>query len=319
MAKRATPNNRLGKGPIARNVLSSARQLLRQKVVDLAAWRDAKFRAEDFDTTLRSHHELSPYDPVHGVYIYGQHQLSVLIEQLAALPMLDPLTDAYAAAADDYTPSGPPLSPLTTSYFTSWGFFDLHAGAHKETFGTVAIALCQFLQVDPGLIHIFELMQQSRMGLYLHEGMSGHHVLLRELITHREIRAMSASGYQGRPGEIWFARVLPAPFDHEPFDYSVVFTTPYIAGKLKDKQTFSRTTAHDWVAYFERNLDQTGFEDKEAAYALLMKYGLSRHYWNEYVFLAYLHHQPDMIVLAGFPDIPSSLPHSKEGEERFGF
>jgi len=213
MPKRAQPNKRLGKGPIARAVLASARQLLRRKVVDLAAWRDAKIRAEDFEKTVLSQAELSVYDPVHGVYIYGQHQLSVLIEQLAELPMLDPLTEAYAEAQDDYMPSGPPISPLTQSYFTSWGLFDLNAGAHRETFGTVTIALCKFLKVDPGLIHIFEIMQQSRMGLYRHGGMSGHHVLLRELITNREIRAISASGYQGRPREIWFARVLPAPFD----------------------------------------------------------------------------------------------------------
>jgi hypothetical protein len=106
---------------------------------------------------------------------------------------------------------------------------------------------------------------------------------------------------------------------HERLDYSVVFTTPYVAGKLKDKQTFSRMTEQDWVAYFERNLDQTGFDDQELAYGFLMKYGLSRNYWNEYIFLAYLNHQPDMIFLAGFPDMPSSLPHSKEGEARFGF
>ncbi len=319
MTKPATPTTSLGQGPIARSVLSSARQLLRRNVVDLAAWREAKIRAEDFDKTILSQEELSVYDPVHGMYIYGQNQLSVLIEQLAELPMLEPLTDAYAEAQDDYMPSGPPISPLTKSYFCGWGYFDLHAGAHRETLGTVTIELCKFFKVDAGLIRIFEIMQQSRMGMYLHEGISGRYVLLRELITHREIRAISPSGYHGRPGEIWFARVLPAPFDHEQLDYSVVFTTPYVAGKLKDKQTFSRMTAQDWVAYFERNLDQTGFDDQELAYAFLMKYGLSRNYWNEYIFLAYLNHQPDIICLAGFPDMPSSLPHSKEGEARFGF
>jgi hypothetical protein len=319
MAKPAKPKKNLGTGPISRNVLSSARQLLGQNVINLADWRDAKLRAEDFDKTILSQAELATYDPVHGIYIYGQNQLLVLIEQLTALPMLDPLTEAYAEAQDEYMPSGPPISPLTKSYFTSWGFFDLHAGVQKETFGTVALELCKFFKVDPGLIHIFEMMQQSRMGIYLHEGMSGPHVLLRELITNREIRAHSASGYLGRPGEIWFARILPAPFDDERFDYAVVFTTPYIAGELKDKQRYARTTEPEWMAYFERNLDQTGFEDKALAYVCLMKYGLSRHYWNEYVFLGYMNHQPDAIFLAGFPDRPSSLPHSKEGEERFGF
>jgi hypothetical protein len=319
MAKRTTSKKNLGTGPISRDVLSSARQLLGRKVIDLADRRDAKLRAEDFDKTIISQEELSTYDPVHGIYIYGQNQLSILIEQVTELPMLDPLTEAYAEAQDEYMPSGPPMSPLTTSYFTSWGFFDLHAGVQKETFGTVVIDLCKFLKVDPGLIHIFEVMQQSRMGIYLHEGISGPHVLLRELITHREIRAHSASGYLGGPGEIWFARILPAPFDHERFDYAVVFTTPYIAGELKGKQTYSRTTEAEWMAYFERNLAQVGFEDKALAYAALMKYGLGRHYWNEYVFLGYLNHQSDAIYLAGFPDNPSSLPHSKEGEKRFGF
>lgn len=108
MAKRTTPKKNLGTGPISRDVLASARQLLGRKVIDLADWRDAKLRAEDFDKTIISQEELSTYDPVHGIYIYGQNQLSILIEQLTELPMLDPLTEAYAEAQDEYMPSGPP-------------------------------------------------------------------------------------------------------------------------------------------------------------------------------------------------------------------
>ena len=105
------------------------------------------------------------------------------------------------------------------------------------------------------------------MGIYLHAGMAGPHILLRELITHQKLRAHSASGYLGRSGEIWFARILPTPFHDERFDYAVVFTTPYIAGELKDKQTYSRTTEAEWMAYFERNLDPNGFENQTLAYA----------------------------------------------------
>src|SRR2546425_12342575 len=105
MTKPAKPKKSFGSGPISRNVVSSARQLLRRQVVDLTAWRDATIRAEDFDKTILSQEALSTYDPVHGMYIYGQNQLSVLIEQLAELPMLDQLTDAYTAAQDEYMPS----------------------------------------------------------------------------------------------------------------------------------------------------------------------------------------------------------------------
>ncbi len=31
--------------------------------------------------------------------------------------------------------------------------------------------------------------------------------------------------------------------------------------------------------------------------------------FNEYIFLSYFNHQYEMILLTGFPDIPSSLPH----------
>jgi hypothetical protein len=95
-------------------------------------------------------------------------------------------------------PSFPPLSPLTTSYFTCWGFFDLTTGVKRETLGTITI------------------------------------------------------------------------------------------------------------------------------YEFFMKHGLSRqqmnyprpgmHYWNEYVFEGYCNHRDDMIILAGYPDIPLSRPHSEESQ-----
>jgi hypothetical protein len=40
-----------------------------------------------------------------------------------------------------------------------------------------------------------------------------------------------------------------------------------------------------------------------------MNYGRSgMHYWNEYVFEGYVNHRDDMIILAGYPDIPLSRP-----------
>ncbi len=48
------------------------------------------------------------------------------------------------------------------------------------------------------------------------------------------------------------------------------------------------------------------------AYEQLMKYGLSRHYWNEYIFESYVNHVKEAIFLAGIPDIALSRPHSRE-------
>ena len=42
----------------------------------------------------------------------------------------------------------------------------------------------------------------------------------------------------------------------------------------------------------------------------LLKYGLSVHHWNEFVFLAYHHQQHDAVFLTGIPDVKGSLPHA---------
>lgn len=307
------------RGPLARKVIASARQHLQQKVATLADWREAKLRSKEYQGIVISKDKLTEYDLIHSLYIYGQNQLSVLIEQMVQLPILDKLADAYAEAQEEYMPSGPPMSPLTVSYFSCWGFFDLcSSGAKKETLGTVATDFCEFQKVDEGLITLFERMQASRMGIYRHEGASGRFVFLRELITNYEVKAISASGYMGNAGELWFARLLPPPFEMEALDYSLVFTTPYVLGKLGPRREFLSFVEDDWLAYFKRNLSKTNKDTEVLAYDHLMKYGLSRNYWNEYIFLSYRNHRHDMILLEGFPDIAVSLPHAKEGKERLG-
>jgi len=313
--KNASP----GRGPIARKVIASARQHLQRKVTAIADWREAKIRAEDYQKTVISKNKLTEYDPLHGLYIYAQNQLSVLVEQIMDLPMLDKLADAYAEAYEEYRPSGPPMSPLTVSYFSSWGTFDLcSSGAKKETPCTIATDLCQFLRVDEGLITLFETMQASRMGIYRNEGVANRFVFLREMVTNQEIKAIAPSGYLGNAGEVWFVRVLPPPFEEAAFEYSLVFTTPYVLGMLGPRQEFVTRVEEDWLDYFARNLSKTNQQTEQLAYEYLMKYGLSRNYWNEYVFLSYRNHRHDMILLEGIPDIPASLPHAEIGRDRLG-
>jgi hypothetical protein len=48
------------------------------------------------------------------------------------------------------------------------------------------------------------------------------------------------------------------------------------------------------------------------AYEKLMKYGLALNYWNEYIMDSFLTSQPEMIALAGYPDVRANLPHAIE-------
>lgn len=308
--KKLTPKDTV-MGPISKKVIAGLRKTTGRKVIDISELRDAKILAENLSKTVINAEDLSTLDPLHGVYAYAQNKLSVCIEQLTDLPALSKLADAYDHAHDLYMPSGPPMSPLTLSYFSCWGFFDLCIGVKKETFTTIVIDACRFLDADPRLITIFELMQKSRMGFYVHEGVSGKFVSLRELITGKETNVIVPSGYLGKPGEIWLARLMPEPFPELNYGYSVVFTTPYVISEMQNNR-FVMASEEKWQSFFERSQEKTKIKDKQRSYEFLMKYGLNRHYWNEYIFEGYVNHRNDMILLAGFPDISSSRPHSKE-------
>ncbi len=299
-----------GRGPLARKVIDSARQQLQKKVTNLSDWKEAKLKSEEYQKSVISEDRLNELDPLHALYVYSQNHLSVLIEEISELPMLHKLVERYARSSDEYMPSSPPMSPLTTSYFTCWAAFDLCSfGAKKETLCTIATDYCKYIKADAGQIEVFEEMQKSRMGIYKHEGSSGKYIYFRELITNVEIQAISVSGYMGQEGEIWFARIFPPLFNA--FSYSVVFTTPYVLGKLSNNNAFVPLVENDWLNYFERNLEKMRVQDVKASYHALMKYGLSHNYWNEYIFLAYRNYQNNMILLEGFPDNSSSLPHAE--------
>jgi len=300
-------------GPISKKVIDGLKKTKNQKIIDFKELKEAKTYAQDLDKTIVSEDSLSKHDPLHAVYIYAQNKVSVLVEQLSNLPALSKLTNHLQQADDIYLPSFPPRSPHTQSYFTCWGFFDLCIGIKKESFGTVILDLLKHLKSDPGLIKIVECMQNSRMGIFIHKGNSDRYVILEELITGKQIKFIVPSGYQGKRDEIWYARVMPEPFPELNYGYSVVFTTPYILMDLNGNMG-SSAKRDNWEAFFDRNLKAAEKKETIKAYESFMKYGKNKHFWNEYIFEGFVNYQADMIMLAGYPDKPLSMPHSKASQ-----
>ena len=300
-------------GPVARKMLKALEKEKKRKTIDFDALRIGAKRAAELERGLISEAQMRDLDPLHAVYVYAQNRISVLVEQLTGLPPCAGLVQAYEDAEDEYMPAGPPMSPLTMSYFFCWGVFDLRVGDSKETLGTVAIAVGRALGMEDSLLTLFRHMQESRMGFYMHQGTDDSLVMLKELITGKEHACIVPAGYLGRPGEMWFVRVLPEPFDAMTTGRSLVFNTPYVIGVWR-KNMFSPASPQDWEGFFDRNIPKTGISDLDEAHGHLMKYGLAPNYWNEYVMEAYVNHRQDMILLAGFPDVPSSRPHSRAAE-----
>ena len=113
-----------------------------------------------------------------------------------------------------------------------------------------------------------------------------------------------ASGYRGKPGELWYVRLCPPILGL--VDYHVAVTTPYL---------LIGTTKADWTAYLKKNLMRSA--DTKKALHEFMKFGKAAESpagrmgaWSEFVFQAYHHHQYEAIFLAGLPDVKGSRPHA---------
>ncbi|MCP5069853.1 MAG: hypothetical protein GY946_25070 [bacterium] len=284
--------------PIASKLVKRMNRYVKGKVVDLKAFQTGKENAAELQKTVATRQELADYHPAHAIYIYAQNQVSVMSEQLTALQEMDRFGRVISKAEDDYMPGGPPMSPLTTSFFTCWAFFDVCVGLAKETIGTTTMAVGTAFGMHKEFVRVIGLMQESRMGVYAHEGAQGDTVVLRELVTDTVCRALVPSGYRGRKGELWYVRVLPPALPG--IEEHVVFTTPYVLME----------PASEWHAYFRRTLPDAPAEDRIARYEHLMKFGPARDFWTEFVFEAYLNHRSNVIFLKGLPDVAESRPHS---------
>ena len=295
----ATGSDATRPGPIAKKLIAKMKKKAHSKVINLEEVLVSRSHAEELHKTVAGQEELSALHPAHAVYVSTQHKLSVMSEQLTGLNEMARFTKLISGAEDEYLPSGPPMSPLTTSYFTCWALFDASVGLAEETLGTTAIAVGGAFGMDEDLLRWMALMQKSRMGVYVHEGTDGEAVVLRELVTETVCSAISPSGYPGQRGELWYVRVLPPPTAGQEH---VVFTTPYV---LLDPGR------SEWQAYFRRTLADAPSNEKTDHYAQHMKFGPARNYWSEFVFEAYVDHRPDVIFLAGLPDVEESRPHSR--------
>jgi hypothetical protein len=237
-------------------------------------------------------------DPLHGVYAAVQNSSSVFAERVSVLPEFEPYYRVALDAQETYMPGGPPMSPLTGSYFTTWAFYDLRFGPDDETIGTCLLDVSERLGLGPDEIEAIRLMSETRMGVYEHAGLKSGRSLLRELITDDEFECYCPAGYLGKPGELWFVRLCP-PID--PTGYHFAITTPYIP------MGFGRA---DWTAYLSKSLIGLTAPEKRRRLHEVLKYGRGPNFWSEFIFKAYHHHRPDAIFLTGLPDVPRSMPHA---------
>ncbi len=167
----------------ASRLIKALRRYEKRKVVDLSEFRSARAEAAALTEEATSDELLAELEPEHRVLAAAHNLLCVQFEVLSELPEMRRFVDAYVDAEEEYLPKGPSMSPLTASYFHNWAFYDLSFGLRRESIATCVMAVGKALRVDPGLLAVWEALERSRMGLYVHAGAGGGQVHLRELVT----------------------------------------------------------------------------------------------------------------------------------------
>jgi hypothetical protein len=107
----------------------------------------------------------SGHDPLHAACIAAQNFTSFFAEAVSQFPEFDPYCQIVGPAQDEYMPGGPPMSPLTMSYFTTWAFFDVRFGPDGETLGTCLLDVADLLGMDSFKTETIRRFQDSRMGI----------------------------------------------------------------------------------------------------------------------------------------------------------
>ena len=98
---------------------------------------------KDIPTLIKEGH-----DPIHAVYIFMQNFTSHFAEGVSQLPEMKTWARAVEKAEDEYMPSGPPMSPLTGSFFWMWALYDLRIGKSTDTLAYCQIAANDIIQMN---------------------------------------------------------------------------------------------------------------------------------------------------------------------------
>lgn len=291
---------------IAQKILQRIRKFQASQVVDLTLFRQAKEIA--LQQRDEAAEDLDDLHPFHALQTYMLKTVVNAGNQLGELPELSKLMDQVEAAQEEYMPEGPPMSPISKSYYLNWAMFDVSIGINRETLGSCVAVVSKALGSHPGYVEFVEQMCRTRPGFYVHEGFEGNSVVLRELITQKRYPTIVPSGYRGQPGDLLLLRILQSFLPEYP--HVLAMTTPY---------KILSPNVEAWNAYFDRTLSKLGGKDKVRDYETLMKFGAPPHghkYWTEYIFEAYSDYELEVVFLEGLPDVDTSRPQSRVNQDR---
>ena len=272
-----------------------------QKIIPLQEFAQIKRDVAANIEGLRSAQEIarSGGDPVFALYASAAQLLSFCCQVLLGMPELQRFSERLVDLEDDYMPGYPPMSPITDSFYAMWTLCDLRITSGTETLAELFINLGDLFSLDASYLELLNKLVGSRMGVYEHCGFKGKMIMLRELVSNKEILFVGNSGYPGKKGELWYVRTAPPPIESIP--YWTGMGTPYVL-RFPEK--------NEWLKFFERNSIRSSEVGYERRLESFLKFGPSSRYWSEFIFEGYSAYNDGAVFLWGLPDVAESRPHS---------
>lgn len=222
---------------------------------------------------------------------------------LDRIPLLEQFNNRLCDMQDEYTPSGPPMSPVTKSFFNNWMTLDASIG-NDLTIGLLYSMYIREKEVMSYAAKAMDRLNESFLSVYQVVGGDLKKTVVWDILEKREVSASipiydyTVATYEPRVGDVWYTRILPPLKDEDTVHQ--VFGTPLI---------FRATKREDWERFFARRMASKHSDiNKLRKY---MKQGDSFGYWLEFVFQTYAGHTGEVIFAEGLPDIKDSRPHGR--------
>ncbi len=278
--------------------MNFARKVLERRYAFHACQDDLDLASSICDGT---YHETQPGDVNFHLCAAAVNVAGTFATQALDVLELIPFNNKLADLQEEYMPSYPPMSPVTTSFFQAWMVLDARIASNGPTLGGLLAQYLKGKNALPYLWRALDALNDSSGSFYEVMDVGNGLVRLWDIPGRREISCWNSSGYPGQRGEVWYVRVLPPVLDGT--DHSVTLNTPYV---------FRKEGRESWEDFFRRRPFSGGGEPSRELREYL-KYGKTLEYWLEFVFQAYANHTGNAIFLVGLPDDANSRPHSRLG------
>lgn len=285
-------------GKISEQLIRNFKKYRLNKIINLSEMQSVNNSISEINSGLKKIERDVNLDPSHTIYIQVQNVLSIFSEEIS---VLDEFEEFYTMLEESdlfFMPSYPPMSPITASYFAWVSLCDFRFGKHDETISTIFKDLGLKFNYDELFLKAIDNLIDSSMKLYKNLGVKDNLVELMDIMTGAKELCVSTSNYLGKPGEIWFVRLVPN-LDLQ-YDYQIVLNTPYVIVNQHEK---------DWLDFYQRQGIQKNELGNDVKIRSLMKHHTDDKYWHNYIMDSYVNYESNCIYLTGIPDIKGSKPH----------